>query len=474
MSKKIKLLTAAKSLFNTLVTPPTGIVTDSYTTQTFRGRNQSGMWFFGNNGVDHYFDYTQQNDALIAYTKCPPLAAIINRKAQAYINGITKITNTQGKDATSLQAKSLRKLFTRPNPLQSWKQFEAQGYIYELLFGYNIVLPLKPVGFPDNIDATQMWNIPPFMIDIEETKTLFYQADSNKSIIKKIVLTYKEQRTEIPVDEVFIMKDFSPSFDSIIIPESRVCSLSMPINNIIAAYESRNVLMNYRGALGMLSLDPGSNNQFSPIGLEKEDKEQLQQDFKRYGLKKGQWQVIITSAALKWNQMGFPTKDLMLFEEIEDDIMRICDALNYPYQLISSANGTTFANVNDAKKLLYHDGIIPEAESNYEQWAQFFNTEEFNLKLAKTYNHIPALQDDSETEARARYYRNQGLLIEYQNDCITLNRWRELNDEDTTPDGDVFFSQSTQAQRQQQAQQQQQQNQNNNNANANQNTDSNS
>jgi hypothetical protein len=154
--------------------------------------------------------------------------------------------------------------------------------------------------------------------------------------------------------------------------------------------------------------------------------------------------------------MGFATKDLMLFEEIEDDIMRICDGYNYQYQLISSAKGTTFANVNDAKKLLYHDGIIPEANSDYEQWSQFFKLEDYNLKLEKSYNHIAALQDDSETEARARYYRNQGLLIEYQNDCITLNRWRELNDEDTTPDGDIYYSASPQAKMKQQAQQQQQ------------------
>jgi hypothetical protein len=260
MSKLNKLLTYAKttvkSAFDSLVTPPTGVVTDSYSSQTYRGGG-NGLWMFGNDGVDRYFDFNQQNDAIKAYEKCPPLAAVINRKAQAYINGITRITNSQGKDATSSQAKSLRKLFTRPNPLQSFSQFEAQAQIYKLLFGYNIVMPLKPIGFTENIDATQMWNIPPFMIDIEETKKLFYQAEGNKSIIQKIVLTYKQQRTEIPVDEIFIMKDFTPSFDSIVIPESRICSLSLPINNVIGAYESRNVLIRYRGALGMISLDPG-------------------------------------------------------------------------------------------------------------------------------------------------------------------------------------------------------------------------
>ncbi len=42
------------------------------------------------------------------------------------------------------------------------------------------------------------------------------------------------------------MKDFTPSFCSLVIPESRIKALQLPINNIIGAYESRNVLINYR------------------------------------------------------------------------------------------------------------------------------------------------------------------------------------------------------------------------------------
>lgn len=400
--------------------------------------------FFETNGSTYfYFTWSGHNSSQRAYERCPPLNAIINRKAQAYINGKTFVLNTQGKakgkEATSADAKKLQTLFKRPNPLQSWKQFEAQGYIYQQAFGFNILLPIKPVGFKENIDASSLWNIPPSMIDIEETNKLFYQSNVS-GIIKKIVLNYKGIRTELNVDDIYIMKDFVPSFCSLVIPESRVKALEYPINNIMGAYESRNVLINYRGALGILSQDPG-NGQYGAIPMTDDQKTALQNDFRRYGLSKHQWQFIITSASLKWQQMGVATKDLMLFEEVDAGIEAICDAYNYPYQLMSSAKGTTFSNLNEGKKLLYQDATLPEAESTYEQWNQFFNTDAYQLVIEKDYSHVAILQEDQVQAAQARKARNDALLIEWQNDLITRNRWLELNGEDPLPDGgDLYYS----------------------------------
>lgn len=400
--------------------------------------------FFEMNGTSiFHFKYSGHNSSQRAYEYCPPVNAIINRKAQAYINGKTWVLNTQGKAkgkvSTSIEAQKLQALFKKPNPLQSWKQFEAQGYIYQQLFGYTIVLPIKPAGFKDNIDAYQLWNIPPSMVDIEETNKLFYQSDT-AGIIKEIVLNYKGTRTILKVEDIYIMKDFTPSFCSLVIPDSRIHSLELPINNIIGAYESRNVLINYRGALGILSQDPGTGT-YGPIAMTPEAKEQLQQDFRRYGLKNHQWQFIITSASLKWQQMGVATKDLMLFEEVESDTMAICDGYNYPYQLLSSAKGTTFSNLNEGKKLLYQDATIPESEAIYEQWNQLFGTERFNLIIDKDFSHVAVLQEDQLQAAQARQARNNALLIEWQNDLITRNRWLELNGEDPlTTDGDLYYS----------------------------------
>lgn len=430
--KAIKKI-ATKSLY----TPPTGIVTDSYSTADFRGK---GNWFFGKDGVDHYFTYSGLNSCIKAYRKCAPVTSIINKKAQAYINGKTWVMrasgNGKGKEATSAEAIKLKTLFKRPNPIQSWDQFEAQGYIYEQLFGYNLILPIKPVGFTENIDATALWNIPPFMVDIEETKKLFYQTDK-KDIISKIVLNYNGVKTELNVADVYIMKDFTPSLDSLVLPESRICSLELVINNIIGAYESRNVLINYRGALGILSAE---KDQFGASFVKPADKEQLQEDFQRYGLKQKQWKFIITSAALKWQSMGYATKELMLFEEVEDGIMRVCDQFNFPYRLLSSekSNSLGGSDVRDFKKLLYQDAIIPEASSIYGQWNQFFETDKYNLVIEKDYSHLPILQSDKVQEATARKTLVESMKMEWEMGLATINMMLEKLGEDAIgPVGDV-------------------------------------
>jgi hypothetical protein len=437
-----RLLTASKELikgdFNTALK---SLSPDSYDLipQSYRP-SVGGLdnFLFETNGTaTFHFKYSGHNSAVRAYEYCPPVNAIINRKAQAYINGKTWVLNTQGKakgkESTSAEAQKLKALFKKPNPLQSWKQFEAQGYIYQQLFGYTIVLPIKPAGFKENIDATALWNIPPSMVDIEETNKLFYQSDT-KGIIKQIVLNYKGTRSILNIEDIYIMKDFTPSFCSLVIPDSRIHALELPINNIIGAYESRNVLINYRGALGILSQDPGSGA-YGAIPMTSGQKDELQQEFRKYGLKNHQWQFIITSASLKWQQMGISTKDLMLFEEIEADTMAICDAYNYPYQLMSSAKGTTFSNLNEGKKLLYQDATIPEAESMYEQWNQLFNTEKYGLVIDKDFTHIAVLQEDKQQAAAARKTFDEAMMIEFQNGLITLDDWLEKLGEDPLPNG---------------------------------------
>lgn len=446
-----QLLTAGKELFNGNFEGAVKSLSYGHeiqpiplTPSSYRGGQDGQQWFAEMVGGNFfYFTYSGNKSASQAYECCPPVAAIINKKAQAFINGKTWVLNTQGKakgkEATTVEAKKLQRLFAQPNPIQNWSQFEAQGYIYQQLFAYTLILSIKPVGFKENIDAYALWNIPPFMVDIEETNKLFYQT-SQKGMIKKIVLNYKGVRSELEIDDIYIMKDITPSFDSLIFPQSRICALELPINNIIGAYESRNVLINYRGALGILTKEAGDGGQFGALPMPEGEKENIQNDFRRYGLKHHQWQIIITSAAMKWQQMGYPTKDLMLFEEVEGSTQAICDGYNYQYELLSNSKGVTFANKNEAKKLVYQDAILPEAQSIYGQWNQFFNTAKYNLVIDKDFSHVAVLQADQLQTAQARKARNDALLIEYQNDLITMNRWLELNGEDPRPDGDRYYS----------------------------------
>jgi len=108
----------------------------------YRGMS-GGNWYFGMGGspeIDLYVGNINTEWYWQAYQFCPTVASICNRKAEAYINGETKILNTtgkaKGKESDNEAAKKIRALMSRPNPLQSWSQFEAQYYIYYQIYGF--------------------------------------------------------------------------------------------------------------------------------------------------------------------------------------------------------------------------------------------------------------------------------------------------------------------------------------------------
>jgi|GEM_PF-2447011 hypothetical protein len=439
-------------------------------------------FFFGGDGRDYRFTWGQQNPAMSAYLTCPPLAAVLNRKAQAYLNGVTRFYNTQHKEITNPSPGSpvagLMKLLNRPNAIQTWKQFEAQQYLYVQLYGWCICMPVFPAGFSIKNGmqyASALWNIPPFMVDVVESNSLFYQQGL-KGVVESIKLNYKNQQQFLDLDSIYIFRDFVPSFKSIVFPGSRLQPLAMNINNIIAAYESRNELINYAGSQGILS--PPSD-QSGPVPIKKADREQLQADFKRqYGIRRGQSRYIISNASLNWAQMGRPTKDLMLFEEVVDDIMRICDALNFPSPLINTDKGPTLANTDAFKEMLYTDGIIPESQDLYEQWNEFLDLDSINIEMCKEYDHLPVFQEDKADNGRAALYLNQALQIQWLSDQITWNEWRTANGMDTVAGRDFYYTQGiaeglitpSGAMAQQQAQSDNYDNNANNNSNGNSNS----
>jgi hypothetical protein len=451
------LLTAGKDLLQGLRTKYIG---DPYIAEAavlvpsqFRNSPGTPSWFFGPNGIDYKFIFEGATSATKAFNMCPPLAAIISRKVQAYINGKTLLLNTKGKDAIGDQAGRIRRLLRMPNPFQSWQDFEAQLQLYVYLFGWCPVLPLYPAGFEnlktssgteDRSEASSLWLIPPYMLSYKERQTTLWYANGATAkpsdIVENLILHYKSEKVQLDIDKLFIFKDFLPGFESQYFPGSRIRPLAMPINNCINTYESRNELINYAGAQGVLT--PTSDT-MGPIPLREGEKEQLQADFKRqYGIKRGQSRYIISPSPVDWKQMGRATKDLMLFEEVIDDIMRICDSYNYPSPLLNSEKGPNVSNTNEFKKQVYEDGIIPESLSMYDQWNKFFDLDESPMSISKSYDHLPILQQDQVLQGQARLALNQACEIESENNLITLNQWRLEQGIDATEDGDIYYWQT--------------------------------
>ncbi|MES2593138.1 MAG: phage portal protein [Bacteroidota bacterium] len=369
-----------------------------------------------------YYNLSNEKEFLYAYNLCSPLKSIIAKRAKAFNNGKLELIKKDGNYAKGAYPDSIKKLYDQPNALQSGKQFFSQQNHYIDIFGYCPVLKVRPVGFADEI--TSLWNIPPYLINDLDFTGKWLKQNSILDIYKKLTLRWNGDVEELDLKDIYFVLDDGIGTDldcNLTIPDSRMVGSEYQISNIIAAYKSRNTLITKRGAIGILTND--GKDQAGTIPLPSDEKDAVQADFRQYGLTGQPKQVIITDAALKWQQMGFATKDLLLFEEIEDDVNMLCDTYGYPVELMARSKGQTFENKKQAKKDLYRSTIIPEAESRIQQNSKGIIDPGKGITMMMDYSEIDVIQEEAKERADARKALNDALAVEFESGLITKNMW---------------------------------------------------
>lgn len=408
------------------------IATKSTHTQLVQpARYRNGNFFFGSFGADKAFIWGNYNSSLRAYQRCPVVSSIINRQALATINGKVTIVDDEGKESKKPQANALRKLLKRPNPLQSGKQFRAQSNVYKRIYGYCPVLRMCPVGFEDDFSKWRLWNIPPWMIQVEDNDDLFFLAAGKP--FKSIRLTYMGKSVPLDPANVFFIcetqistglfeSNSSQVNTSLYLPDSKLLTVEQNIDNIISSLNSRGALNRERGPMWILSNDSADSPDAGSFPLDTKAKDDLQKDFLQYGITGAQKRAIITDAKLKLQTVGFDVGQLKLLEGEVQDAKFISDQLNYPPYLLGLVDAK-FDNQQIAERNMYTNSIIPDADSEDEQWDSFLKLDDFGLNLKTDFSHLAVLQEDDAKTSTSRLVLTQALKIEYDAGLITKNQW---------------------------------------------------
>lgn len=405
--------------------------------------DEEGKRFFYSFGITGFSQDTSNIAGQItAYTKCSPVNTIINKKATAFKNGKWWILDKDGKEATGIEVEKIRQLLKRPNPLQTWNQFVTQAKIYEQACGEAFIITLFPVGY-DKSKTLTMWVVPNSIFHVKYSGK-FYNQSELEDVITEYYIEINGVRTPVDPERVIHIKDNGIAMNAPtgehLAGQSRLTSLQDPVSNVMASYEARNVLITQRGPNGILSNNARDVGGYVP--LKPGEKEEIQEEFKKeYGLTKKQAHIIITGAAMRWQSMSFATKDLMLFEEIEDDVRAISDAYDYPMFLLGFKDGTTFSNVGEAKKTLYQDAIIPESVGWAEAFSRYFELDKKGLRIEITFDHLEIFQQSDKDKADALKAKVDANLPLLQANLITLNQFLTALDYDSRgPEGDRLLS----------------------------------
>lgn len=343
------------------------------------------------------------------FLEVPEVNGIISLKVSAFANGrISVVSKETGKEV--LRNEPLVRSLLNPNPYQSQQEFLQQTKFYHEIFGNEILYFLTPVGMPMNVKALYSISPDSILITEDNSKPFFQSLEFNG----KYSYVWAGQTVDFPRESIIHINRANISGINVLsgITTTNVSQSSLShlwgcpvqeshqpnIRNIRASYEARNVLIENRGALGILS-NGGTDAVGAMLPLDPKQKQQLQDDYRRYGMTKGQMQIIMTSLNLKWQQMAIDTDKLKLFEECEADTRALCLGYGVPYELIAA--GQTYDNKLRAERQFYQNTIIPEAN----EWCDAINRrveiagKSWEVRI--TYDHLPVFQENVKERAQA-------------------------------------------------------------------------
>lgn len=377
-----------------------------------------------------------------SYNYCTPLASVIDRLAEADTNGILQILDADGKKVKNYSKvpvlSRIMKLMKRPNPLQTWEEFNSQQIVISKIFGYCPVFCVGPVGM-DKTYTKSMWNINPYFIQPQRNTDFDMMNPDTPGTIKIWSLTIFGRTYSIPDEDILLIKDgfVDATIPDMGLPISKIAGLDFAISNICAAMEADNVLLKKKGPLGVFSYDQ-KPDMAGLIPMMQEDKDALQDDLRRYGLTVEQLQYVISKSPIKWNPISFNARDLMTKETARAGIDMICDRFSYPAELMSGKNAT-YENRSSAEKYLYQSNIQPFSLRRMARYDCFFGLiGMYNFYME--YNHLAVMQEDIMQAGQAYKAEAEGLDINWKAGIITFNEYRKRLELDEVAGFDIYYS----------------------------------
>lgn len=358
-----------------------------------------------------YIDMSSLHGKSDALGICTPFAAVVDRSGSMLSNGRFYVVDQNGNEHSARKTKDgkvdslydkfqkVRQLLSRPNPLQSGRQFNKQVEIFVKAYGFCPIFTLR--SLPGELPVS-IWVIPPYLFHATLTGKLWRQTDL-ESIIGEVFIDWNGERIVLEKGDYFIVSDSTAVIEGVqseLYYKTSIDSLSKPVNNWIAQMSARHTLIVDGGPKGIICDDSGGDV-YGNSSLTSKEQKALNDNFKRkYGLVGKMYSILVTTAKLKWVPITHSSKDLMLHEEDESCRNIISNAIGLNPNVFMP--DSKFANLQEAKTSAYQDLIIPDAENYTEILTENIAKGVYEgMKITLDYSHISCLQEDKLSSAQA-------------------------------------------------------------------------
>jgi len=299
-------------------------------------------------------------------------------------SGVPKLVDSDGNE---VESHWMLDLIKKPNATQSWGDVIYSLSVNDGLFNNSFAYcPERSFGVRNLIIP-----LPTNKIKVKGTGRMLKQMDVG-GLIESFEFWYNNQdKEDLELKDMIYLN--TPDGVNLINTANRIETLKYPLSNIKAQYKKRNVLLENMSAIGILS--GGKSDIGGALPMTPGEKEEIQKDWARRSKDK----IMLTEADVKWTPMSYPTKDLLLFEELSESKLAVIEAYELNPNIFISGN--KFENVKQGLKMTYQDTIIPETNEMYATISHQLGLDEEGLRLEVDFSHLPILQSDKNLEADA-------------------------------------------------------------------------
>jgi HK97 family phage portal protein len=329
-------------------------------------------------------------DAYDVFSTTPHLYSVVQKKGELLATGTWKHYKKMGDKNVLIENSDVLKLLEHPNPLYNSNDYLRLLNESKCLFGNTYKYLVK--GTFDKLPRC-IYILPSWDVKII-TNGHWYLKTDIKDIIKEYQIISSQESLEVDkINHTWINNSKNP-----LQGETPLKNIYMSISNLRLGMKTRNVLMDKKGAIGILSND--TKDSVGNVNMTTEETLKIERQYQEdYGHEDGKGKIIISNQNLKWQAMGFPTRELMLFEEDENDFQQVCDNYGISRDLFAQVNKATYTNQNEALKQTYNTSIIPEAEEIAMNHTRMFGLDLFDEWLELDYSNVSALQENSKENA---------------------------------------------------------------------------
>jgi hypothetical protein len=357
----------------------------------------------------------------------PEIAAPVHEIASRVADATWQLKKTFGSYDIDKGNAQFNRLFTQPNPLQSFRDFVYQAVCYELLTGKQFFFANVPSAFATELANVSTWsNLPAHRTRIVKFKGVnpHLITDISQLIQRYETPGFNGSGREIytpdrvyPVVRMALDKD-----NDIACSSALIRGADKAIRNLLAVYEARGVIYLKRGHLGILV--SAKSDDSGTVALTSEEKKEIEEDLQdRYGLRRDKSLIAITNQPLNYLQTTASISDLQPFDETLQDAVSIYKVLSVPRHLVPSKDSSTFANADADMKEFYNSVIIPYACKFAMIFTDFLRLSDIRRVIVADFSHILQIQENRMERAKVDQINGQTYQQAFTSGVCTLNDW---------------------------------------------------